>query len=194
MPLSINPAWLTGPWRAGWALDLHTISSVALGDGKYDTLRSEVGEALFRLKYHGDPQYVDPLAEAAVHFLGTLVIARSVAAILPVPPSDTTRLKQPVFDVARRVGELLPLVVDVDYLVKRRATSALKDISDPEERHQQLAGAFGVRDDRYAGKRVLLFDDLYRSGETLAEITRTLMDAGVDRVYVLTLTRTRSRR
>jgi competence protein ComFC len=39
---------------------------------------------------------------------------------------------------------------------------------------------------------VLLFDDLYRSGETLAEATRTLQEQGrVQRVYVLTVTRTR---
>jgi predicted amidophosphoribosyltransferase len=42
---------------------------------------------------------------------------------------------------------------------------------------------------------IILFDDLYRSGETLGEITRTLMSKGkIDRVYVLTITRTRSLR
>ncbi|MFL5384242.1 MAG: hypothetical protein ACJ8GN_17105 [Longimicrobiaceae bacterium] len=42
---------------------------------------------------------------------------------------------------------------------------------------------------------MLVFDDLFRSGETLNEITHTLMEQGkVDRVYVLTLTRTRSLR
>ena len=194
MFLSTNPAWLTGPWRAGWALDLHTVSSIPLGDGKFDTLRSEVGEALYELKYHGDPAYVEPLAQAAVGFLRTLRITPSLAAIITVPPSNTARLKQPVLDVARRMGELLPLNVDEDYLVKLRPTSPLKNLSDAAERHQELAGAFAARDDRYAGGRVLLFDDLYRSGETLTEITRTLMQANVDRVYVLTLTRTRSRR
>lgn len=63
------------------------------------------------------------------------------------------------------------------------------------ERQAQLASAFRVVDDRFAGRRVLLFDDLYRSGETLREITRTLVSEGnIDRVYVLTLTRTRSLR
>ena len=43
------------------------------------------------------------------------------------------------------------------------------------------------------GKKVLLFDDLYRSGSTLNEITNTLYEeGGVSDVYVLTITKTRS--
>jgi predicted amidophosphoribosyltransferase len=42
---------------------------------------------------------------------------------------------------------------------------------------------------------VLLFDDLYRSGETLKEITRVLMEEGqVSKVFVLTITKTRRKR
>lgn len=44
-----------------------------------------------------------------------------------------------------------------------------------------------------ARKRVLLFDDLYRSGSTLNAITDVLLQAGqATSVSVLTLTRTRS--
>lgn len=41
-----------GPWRGGWVLDKHTISSTYMGDNQYgrpmfNTLRTEVGEASF---------------------------------------------------------------------------------------------------------------------------------------------------
>lgn len=98
-------------------------------------------------------------------------------------------------EVARAIGRLSGLPVAEDYLRKTKTTQSLKDIFDTTERKAQLAGAFAVADDRFAGKRVLLFDDLFRSGETLGEITHTLIEQGkVDRVYVLTLTRTRSLR
>ena len=42
------------------------------------------------------------------------------------------------------------------------------------------------------GKRVLLIDDLYRSGATLATATQALRQAGASYVGVLTMTKTRS--
>jgi adenine/guanine phosphoribosyltransferase-like PRPP-binding protein len=43
------------------------------------------------------------------------------------------------------------------------------------------------------GKRVLLFDDLFRSGATMNSVTALLYErAGAAEVYALTLTRTRS--
>jgi competence protein ComFC len=45
------------------------------------------------------------------------------------------------------------------------------------------------------GRRVLLFDDLYRSGATLSAAAHALQDEGkVAEVRVLAVTRTRSRR
>lgn len=43
------------------------------------------------------------------------------------------------------------------------------------------------------GKKVLLFDDLYRSGATMNAVTRALYDAGAEDVFAFTITRTRSR-
>ena len=51
-------------------------------------------------------------------------------------------------------------------------------------------GAFTVRKpERTAGKRILLVDDVYTTGSTLAECARTLLDTGADSVAVLTLAR-----
>jgi competence protein ComFC len=46
-----------------------------------------------------------------------------------------------------------------------------------------------------AGRKVLLFDDLYRSGATMSSIAAALHDqGGSGDVFALTVTRTRSRR
>ena len=48
MPLNIKPIAITGPWGSGWALDLHTVSSVFIGDDafghpQFENKRSEIG-------------------------------------------------------------------------------------------------------------------------------------------------------
>ena len=48
---------------------------------------------------------------------------------------------------------------------------------------------------KYRDKKVLIIDDLYRSGTTLNEISKVLYEqAYVNNVYVVTLTHTRSNR
>ncbi len=56
-----------------------------------------------------------------------------------------------------------------------------------------LEGLHAVDADRIRGRRVLLFDDLFRSGATMNAITGVLYDQGqAQDVHALTLTRTRS--
>lgn len=50
--LRINPREIDGNWRAGWALDVHTLSSRLLPDNRYDTERTDnsAERLLFDLK------------------------------------------------------------------------------------------------------------------------------------------------
>ena len=94
--MEINPRELRGNWRAGWALDLHTVSSRALAKGIFDTEYTEVGEALHLLKYRYDKKQIKPLARAAVSFIEAKPELPDLDAIIPVPPSDENRPFQPV--------------------------------------------------------------------------------------------------
>jgi predicted amidophosphoribosyltransferase len=61
------------------------------------------------------------------------------------------------------------------------------------QKRANVAGAFAVPAESgqaVRGKRLLVLDDLYDSGATLEEATRTLERAGAKTVVVLTLTRT----
>jgi len=191
----MNPTTLKGNWTDGWALDLHTIKSIPLPLGGFDTQRTEIGEMLYQLKYQNDKSKIAPLAKIASDFLKEQPIIKRIKAIIPVPPSNLYRTFQPVEEIAKEIGKHLNLTVDTNYLIKIKKTSYLKNIDDPVIRKKELKGAFKVKDKRYARKAVLVFDDLFRSGETLTEITRVLFEEGkVKEVYVLTLTKTRSKR
>lgn len=195
MEIKINEQKLIGNWRMGWALDLHTISSKLLSNGTFDTQRTEIGELLYQLKYNFDKSKIEPIASIAASFLKTRLVFPYLKAIIPVPPSKLDRPFQPVQELAIKIGEKVNLPVPLDYLVKVKKTKFLKDIENTESRKTQLKGAFKVRDNRFAGKYILLFDDLFRSGETLNEITNVLVKEGkVSRIFVLTITKTRTKR
>ena len=197
----INPQEIHGNWRAGWALDVHTVSSRPLPSGRYDTERTKFGELVFQLKYRDDRTKIQPVAEIAAKFVeekfavdGHLVLPY-LAAIIPIPPSDTNRTFQPVTEVAQEIGKLLSVPVRTDYLMKTKQTIPLKNLSDVESKQEQLRGAFAVQSQDLKNRCVLLVDDLYDSGTTLTEATRVLYEQGsVQHVLVLTLTRTRTGR
>lgn len=71
MGLKINPIKIEGPWRNGFALDVHTLSSTPIGENEYGqmqfkTLRPDIAEHLFELKNRGKLDAAGPIIEAAV--------------------------------------------------------------------------------------------------------------------------------
>ncbi len=65
---------ILGKWKQGFALDLHTLSSIPLGYNEFghmqfETTRSEVGELLLKLKNRADTAAVPQLTADDVTFL-----------------------------------------------------------------------------------------------------------------------------
>ncbi len=197
--MNINPQEIHGNWRAGWTLDVHTLSSRPLPGGGYDTNRPELGELVFQLKYRHDRTKIQPIAEVTANFIREKFavdgypILPYLKAILPIPPSDQNRDFQPVTEVAQEIGKLLSVPVRTDYLTKVKQTTPLKNLPDVASKREQLSGAFVVRSQDLKDQCVLLVDDLYDSGTTLTEVSKVLYEQGsVQHVLVLTFTRTRT--
>ena len=173
---------------------MHTLSSVPIGYNEFghmqfDTTRSEVGELLFRLKNRSDTSTVDEIVAAAVSFLNTW--RPPIEMIIPVPAS-TPRAIPPVMLLATGISDQLPIPL-IECVTKTRDTPQLKNIFDLDARLKALDGVHTVDAAATQGRRVLLFDDLYRSGATMDAITTALYEQGkAADVFALTITRTRS--
>ena len=200
MQMEIDPKPIYGNWARGWALDRHTLSSRSGGGervkyDRFETMRSELGEALFRLKYQGDRMQVGPIAATVANFIRSRPELADIKAILAVPPSDADRSFQPVTVIAAAVAAELGLPAPDDFILKTKQTMPLKNMDDKRERREELDGAFSVADQRFAGSHLLLFDDLFRSGETLKAVAVALLFAGkAGEVSVVALTATRTKK
>lgn len=193
---AVHPMAIQGPWRAGFVLDYHTIDSTYVGDDQYghpvfDTKRTELGELLYRLKYGLDNLVAGEMVEALAGFV-EISWKPTLTMVIPMPPSDSGRTQQPVFILADALGKRLGLPVQPDAVNKARKTPQLKNVYDYQERMRFLDGSFSADPSLVAGHRVLLLDDLYRSGATMSSVTRVLYEQGkAADVYALALTRTR---
>ncbi len=189
-----NPQQIRGNWLDGYVLDVHTTSSTYLGVNEYghdvyDTTRSEVGELLYRLKYRSDLKAAEELITTAAAYLKPW--AAQLDVIVPVPPSGV-RTIQPVVTLASGIGTALGLAV-ANCIGTTRPPTQLKGVVDPQRRRELLDGLYTINGDPVRQRRVLLFDDLFRSGSTMNAITDLLRaQGGATSVHAFAITRTRS--
>lgn len=187
---------LEGNWKTGKAYDLHTVASTHLGTdefghNRWETTRSEMGELVYQLKYRSDQTTVPKI----ITLLDKISGIEKFDFIIPIPATNKSRSFQPVELIAVALGKQRGVTVLTDALANN-GSAELKGITDPVARDEllkqalQLSGAA-----RFKDKKVLLVDDLYRSGSTLRIATDLLYREGqAEHVSVLTMTKTRSNR
>jgi predicted amidophosphoribosyltransferase len=160
------------------------------GHPEFDTVRSPLGELVYRLKYRGDKGAIPLIVEAIAGFMKTSDFNPDV--VVPMPPSKLQRSFQPVIEIGTELAKTLGITFDGTSLKKAKTTPQMKDVGDFSARVATLEAAF-VSDRNLEGRSVLLLDDLVQSGATMHVAARTLKSQGlVKSVFALALTRTRN--
>jgi ComF family protein len=115
-----------------------------------------------------------------------------VEAVVPVPlhpAKERSRGYNQALLLAGRLAEKRGLPVLKRCLVKVRRTAAQTSL-DGRSRETNLRGAFRARrSSQLKGRVVLLVDDVYTTGSTIRECSRTLRTAGAKEVRAVTVAR-----
>lgn len=133
--------------------------------------------------------------------LGRLM-ARGCSDFFPGHPFDTIvpvplhpkRLRWRGFNqaalLAREVSRLWRIPMDPFILFRSRETPPQTQLPEQERRRNVRRAFLSNPEKSLGGKSLLLVDDVYTSGATVNECSRTLLGAGAKEVHVLTLART----
>ena len=170
------------------------MSRVFIGNNEYarpmfDTTRTEIGEALYKLKYKSDRNKINMLAQQVVDSLGCYF--QSASFVIPMPPSNMQRAFQPVKEIAKQVAVLMNIPYIDNILVKATYTAQVKNIPLKEDRVKILCSSLKVNDMLAKGKyNVLIVDDVYHTGSSLEAATAMLKQyTKINKVFVATTTR-----
>jgi len=149
-------------------------------------------QAVYALKYGGLPRIADDLAAgmAALRPHGD-----APAALVPIPLA-TKRLRQRGYNqselLARALAREWRIAVLVDVLVRTRETPTQTALT-PETRLANVRAAFAVANvqcpminDHWT---LIIVDDVFTTGATLAEAARALEQAGATRINGFTFAR-----
>jgi len=180
--------------------DDHFCGDCSRSEFPFDTARSAVQHAgvvrerIHQLKFGAQLHWVPPLTEllAMVLHHGREVYGIGADVIVPVP-LHVRRLKQRGFNqaglIAKKLARRTGLPVSFDALVRKSWTDPQTRLNR-QERLVNVKGAFEVaRPEEVRDRRIVLVDDVFTTGTTLSECSRTLKDAGASEVHAMTVTR-----
>ena len=157
-------------------------------DGLSVTLFYEgaVRESFLRFKFGGSAFYAQTYGAWMAHTIRDKLAGKY--DVLTWAPVSRARKRKRGYDqsalLCREIGIHLRLE-SMQTLRKIKDSPAQSTLTDAAQRRANVSGAYRAeRPECFAGKRVLIIDDIVTTGATLAECSRTLLQAGAsDVVY-----------
>jgi len=151
-----------------------------------------VQQLMVKWKYQRQSSTARLLGETLSGWLALRQQPIDASAIIPIPMHPKklrARGFNSAYELAQAVRQTTQLPILDKALIRKRHTEAQAGLNKTD-RHNNLAGAFSVLAENLQGhKQVLLVDDVYTTGTTLAICSRLLQEAGVKQIRILTLAR-----
>jgi ComF family protein len=149
-------------------------------------------DAIHRFKYQREVYFLPSLAQVLVECAARHVPWTELDAIVPVP-LHPRKERHRHFNQARVLADSLSVAFGkpiLDRNLRRVADTPSQTFLDAEARRKNLRDAFRVkRPAEFAGKRIVLVDDVFTTGSTSNVCAQELKKAGAVNVFVLTLAR-----
>jgi len=154
-------------------------------------------EILHAFKFRSQPELAWPLAKLmAARWRAEPPLAGSGALVVCVPQRLWKKRRRgfnPAELLARALARETGLPLARGALRKNRWTPDQAKLSSMQQRAENVNGAFAARRRkaaRFAGRRMVLVDDIMTTGATASECARVLLEAGALDVVVLAAART----
>ncbi len=149
-----------------------------------------LSSAICELKYEKRIHFVREIALLWLQTLkGQFLTETENFSVCPVPLHHRRLLKRGFNQSHLLAYQIFGKRKVKDLLVRHRATIPQVALSR-QERLRNVRGAFKVRPGaQVAGKKILLFDDIFTTGATLRECAKVLRNAGAAEVWVAVIAR-----
>lgn len=185
------------PFRTDGGID-HACSTCAQDRPPFAAARAPfvydgpIRQMIHHFKYDRKLALRRPLARLMARDLAAFVAGAAPDLVIPVP-LHPKRLRQRGYNQAVLLGEAVARQWRIPFcrtnLRRIRWTEPQIELSAAERLHN-VRGAFAVADPSgVRGRKVLLIDDVYTTGATVMECSRTLRRAGATAVFVATVAR-----
>ena len=150
---------------------------------------ADIRESLYRFKYNGRAEYAEYYAKAAYRCLGRQLSGLGAQALVPIPLHPSKKRKRgynQAEEFASELSKLSGIPVYMDLVKRKKKTKPLKTLN-VSERQNNLKKAFLFMQNDVKLDTIILIDDIYTTGATLDAVAAVCHEAGIARVYGLTV-------
>ncbi|NQD64188.1 ComF family protein [Enterobacter sp. CM29] len=193
--MKVNIRQIVGNWDLGYAMDKHIVKSTFIGHNEYghamfDTERTEVGEAVFQLKYRDMWSQVEPLADCL--YQSAVPLFQNIQLIIPMAASNP-RVRQPVTAIAETLAAKMGGGMHCfdGLITKAPGGQSLKNLNTKAEKQAAVANAFSFQPliNVQGSYNALIIDDLYHTGASMEAACAALRGYNkINKIYVAALT------
>lgn len=152
---------------------------------------SDVTASIYKFKYMNREAYSRDYAKEIADNFGDWLDGLKPDALIPVPLHKKRLIKRgynQAEELAKEISLLTGIPVKAS-LVARVKNTVPQKLKDRKDRFSNVKKAFIVRENVVDLRRVVIVDDIFTTGSTIAALAHELKKAGVEKVFYLTLSR-----
>jgi len=150
---------------------------------------NEIKNSIYQFKYHNKREYGEFYGYEVKNRYESIIKSWNADVLIPVP-LHKSKLRKRGYNqaeiIAKSIGTFLDIPVDSQLLNRKKKTLAQKELND-KERLKNLENAFIIGGKVVKYKNVIIVDDIYTTGTTIDACSKILIDAGVAKVYYISL-------
>ena len=159
------------------------IKGIALYE--YDSVKDSINS----FKNNSKPEFAVFYADQIVKYLSDTIKRFDADVLVPIP-LHPSKLKKRGYNqselLANELSKRLGIPVDTHLLERTKKTKEQKKLTG-NERLKNTVGAFHMPQNGVKYNNIILVDDVYTTGATLDEASRTLISGGLKDVYFVTV-------
>lgn len=158
------------------------------GTALYDY--GSMADSLFRFKYAGRMEYAKFYGRELYREKAFWLSMIRPDALIPVPIHHSRKRSRGYNQaelIARELSKCSGIPLNTRLIRRKGRTSPLKNLNQLE-REKNLKRAFKIYKNDVKLSTIVIIDDIYTTGSTIDAMTKSLYEAGIAKVYFMTLT------
>lgn len=150
---------------------------------------ASIADSIYRFKYRNRREYAAFYGECMAARIGTILLSLGVEAIVPVP-IHRSKQRSRGYNQAKLLADELSKRINIpvrdDLIIRSKKTIPLKELA-PNERKNNIKGAFKLACNDVKLTTIVIIDDIYTTGATIDAVSAVFRAAGVKSVFALSL-------